>query len=219
MRISILTLAGIAIAVITTAVSSQGDRARRQAEGRRPRQTGRPVPTHAGVRYGKHKRNVLDLYIAESDKPTPLVVYIHGGGFRGGDKRSINANLLRQLRAKRVSMAAFNYRLTQTAPYPAAMHDCARALQFVRYHAKTYNIDRARIAATGGSAGAGISQWLAFHDDLAKPDSDDPIARQSTRLVAVAPFNAQTSYDPRFIQDLFDTDEVSGALLPFFGLH
>ena len=41
-------------------------------------------PTHANVKYGNHERNVFDLWLAESDKPTPLVIYIHGGGFRGG---------------------------------------------------------------------------------------------------------------------------------------
>ena len=48
-------------------------------------------PTHADVRYGPHERNVFDLYLTKSTKPTPLVLYIHGGGFRSGDKRSLNS--------------------------------------------------------------------------------------------------------------------------------
>jgi hypothetical protein len=63
------------------------------------------------------------------------------------------------------------------------------------------------MAATGGSAGAGISLWLGFHDDLANPDSEDPVLRESTRLTCMAVYNGQTSYDPRFIRELFpDTD-------------
>jgi len=59
----------------------------------------------------------------------------------------------------------------------------------------------------GGSAGAGISLWLGFHDDLADPDNEDPVLRESTRLSCMAVYNGQTSYDPRFIRDLFpDTD-------------
>ncbi len=193
-------------------------RARARSKQGQQQRPARPTPTHADLRYGPHERNVLDLFLAESTKPTPLVIYIHGGGFRGGNKNSINASMLSQLASKGVSMAAFNYRLSRSAPFPAQMHDCARALQFVRHHAKTYNIDPGRIAATGGSAGAGISQWLALRDDLADPASEDPISRQSTRLICAAPFNAQTSYDPRFIQELFDSKDVDDALVPFFGM-
>ena len=60
------------------------------AQQNQQRQQDRLQPTHADVRYGEHERNVLDLYLAKSDKPTPLVLYIHGGGFRGGDKRTLN---------------------------------------------------------------------------------------------------------------------------------
>ena len=58
-----------------------------------------PVPDHADVRYGPHERNVLDLWLTDSAEPAPLVIYYHGGGFRGGDKRSINPVLLRELLA------------------------------------------------------------------------------------------------------------------------
>jgi acetyl esterase/lipase len=115
-------------------------------------------------------------------------------------------------------VAAVNYRLSDAAPYPAQMHDSARALQYIRLHAEEYNIDPERIGAFGGSAGSGISQWLGFHDDLAEPDAVEPVRRQSTRLAAVAPFNAQSSYDPRVIWKLMDTNQVEEALRPFFGL-
>ena len=55
----------------------------------------RPAPDRADVPYGPHERNVLDFWAAESDGPAPLVVYIHGGGFRGGDKRGVPVPLLR----------------------------------------------------------------------------------------------------------------------------
>ena len=124
-----------------------------------------------------------------------------------------------QLLGNGVSVAAANYRLTDTAPYPAQMHDAARALQFIRLHAAEYGIDPTRIGATGGSAGAGISQWLAFHDDLADPDNPDPLLRQSTRLTAIVPVSAQTSYDPRFIKRLMNTEQVEEALIAFFGMR
>jgi hypothetical protein len=74
------------------------------------------------------------------------------------------------------------------------------------------------VGATGGSAGAGISMWLAFHDDLAEPKSEDRIARQSTRLTCAVVYGAQSSYDPRFIKKLFETDQVESALIALFGM-
>jgi len=203
---------------ITPAEDTAARMARLKVQGKRPSRPQRPKPDHADASYGPHERNVLDVWAARSDKPTPMVIYYHGGGFRGGDKRSVNVSLLGKLLERGVSMAAVNYRLTDVAPFPAQMHDCARALQFLRHHAKKYNIDPKRIGATGGSAGAGISMWLAFHDDLAKPDSEDPIARQSTRISAAVVYGGQSTYDPRAIQKLFNTDQIHPALITFFGM-
>jgi acetyl esterase len=179
----------------------------------------KPKPDLHDVRYGPHERNVLDLWQARGDGPRPLVVFIHGGGFRGGDKSNLPPALLKHCRDAGISVAAINYRLSQQAPFPAPMLDGARAVQFLRANAKEWNLDPKRVAATGGSAGAGISLWIGFHDDLADPRSDDPVARQSTRLSCTGVVAAQTSYDPRFIKK-----EIGGrahehpALLPFYGL-
>lgn len=175
-------------------------------------------PDLENVKYGPHERNVFDLWKAKGEGPRPLVIYYHGGGFRNGDKRTLNPWLLEVLLAKGVSVAAANYRLTDTAPYPAQMHDCARALQFIREHAADYGIDPKRVGATGGSAGAGISQWLLMHDDLADPKSDDPVRRRSTRVQCAVVYAAQSSYDPRVHQKMFKTDGVEGAMFPFYGL-
>ena len=177
-----------------------------------------PSPDHADVRYGPHERNVLDIWLARTQEPAPLVIYYHGGGFRAGDKRTMNPELLTRLLASGITVAAANYRLSDVAPYPAQMHDSARALQFLRLNAHRYHIDPRRVGAFGGSAGAGISQWLAYHDDLADVANSDPVLRQSTRLSAVAPFNAQSSYDPRFIRKLMQTDQIHPALIALFGM-
>ncbi|MHC4994079.1 MAG: alpha/beta hydrolase fold domain-containing protein [Planctomycetota bacterium] len=178
----------------------------------------RPQPTHADLRYGAHERNVIDLYLLESDTPTPLVVYIHGGGFRGGDKSGVSPGLIRECHVRGMSVASINYPLTDTAHFPVQFHDPARALQFIRHHARTYNLDPMRIGLTGGSAGAGISLWLAFHDDLAVQDSSDPIARQSTRVQAVAVSGAQTSYDPHWMmKHVGGVSYLNSALPPLWG--
>jgi acetyl esterase/lipase len=155
----------------------------------------------------------MDVWLAESDKPTPVLVSIHGGGFRGGNK-SVSGDLLRQCLESGISVVTITYRLSGEAIAPAQFLDSARAIQFVRHNAKQWNLDPARMAATGGSAGAGISLWLGFHEDLADPDNKDPVLRQSTRLTCMAVYNGQTSYDPRFIRDLFpDTDTYMHSAL------
>ena len=169
--------------------------------------------------YGPHERNRFDLWMADGEGPRPLLVFIHGGGFRGGDKRNVDAALLKSCLKAGISYAALNYRLSDQAIYPAPMHDCARAIQHIRQNANKWSIDPARIAATGGSAGAGISLWLAFHDDMANPDAEDPVARQSTRLSCVIARNAQSTYDPRVIKDIIPGKAYQeSALIQLFGL-
>lgn len=156
------------------------------------------------VPYGEHPRQVLDFYRAESETPTPVVFYIHGGGWRGGDKKMNPKAFLE----KGISVVAINYRYVTNAveedvkpPVKAPLEDAARALQFVRSKATEWNLDKNRIGATGGSAGACSSLWLAFHDDLADPDSEDPISRESTRLYCAAVNGAQVSLDPKELRE------------------
>src|SRR5262245_42074153 len=98
-------------------------------------------PDVADAKYGTHERNVLDVWKAKSDKPTPILIYIHGGGFRAGDKSSMNQGVLAKCLEAGISVAAINYRFSQHAPYPAPMQDGARAVQFLRSKAKDWNLD------------------------------------------------------------------------------
>lgn len=181
------------------AVRAKSDAAKRVAPAR-------IAPTEANVAYGEHPRQVLDFWQAESDQPTPVLFFIHGGGWMGGDKERVGM-IDRYLKAG-ISVVSINYRYVSQAyddgimpPVKAPLHDAARALQFVRSKAEQWNLDKTRIAASGGSAGACSSLWLAFHDDLANPESDDPIARQSTRILCAAVNGAQTTLDPKQMKE------------------
>ena len=203
---------------------AEAQEARRKAQAQRDNQqnarraASQPAPTHANVSYGDHQRHVLDFWQAESDTPTPLFIWIHGGGFRGGDKRSFPADLRAKCLAAGISCASIHYRLSGHAPYPAQMLDSARAVQFLRSKAEEWNLDPQRFAAGGGSAGSGISQWLGYHDDLADAASDSAVARQSTRLSCVFPINMQSTYDPREIKRIIPGQAYKHpALVPFFG--
>jgi acetyl esterase/lipase len=179
--------------------------AQQKKQGKRPPQ---PTPTAANVAYGKHERQVLDFWQAKSDKPTPLVLYIHGGGWQNGDKSGLSAAAIKRYLDNGISVAAINYRFVKQAvaekvepPVKAPLHDAARALQFIRSKAREWNLDKKRVGATGGSAGACSSLWLAFHDDLADPSSSDPVARESTRLYCAAVSGAQVSLDPKELRE------------------
>ena len=165
--------------------------------------------THIDYAYGDHARNKFDIWLANATEPTPLVAFIHGGGFVSGDKSSLYDSLRIDTFLNRgVSVATINYRY-QTNPnlnrpftpddvtVLDSIHDSMRAVQTIRHNAAAWNIDASQLAAYGGSAGAGTSLWLGFHDDLADPNSSDPIARQSTRLSAVGALNTQFTYDIR----------------------
>lgn len=164
-------------------------------------------PTAENLPYGKLERQVLDFWQAKSDKPTPVVFCIHGGGWSGGDKSGYYGGVKAFL-DKEISVVTINYRLMAqanaqkvTPPVKAPLEDAARALQFVRSKAGEWNIDKKRIAATGGSAGGASSLWLAFHDDMADPKSDDPVARESTRLYCAAVNGAQVTLDPKEVRE------------------
>ncbi len=165
-----------------------------------PRQIEKPRPTLVKVHYGEHERQVLDFWRAKSDKPTPLVVFIHGGGFRAGSKEGIPSALFALL-DKGISLMAINYRFSPGVTFPAHYMDSARSIQYARHHAKEWNIDPTRIGATGGSAGAGTSLWIGFHDDMADPKNADPVLRESTRLICMAVSGAQSTYDPFVIKE------------------
>ena len=186
---------------------------REELKGKRGRSRGkqggkvRPYkipPTHENVQYGPHERNVFDFWQAESTEPTALVVFIHGGGFVGGDKSKASPFIVQGCRDAGVSFMSINYRFREHAPIQDILRDAARAVQFVRQNAGKYRIDPKRIACYGGSAGAGTSLWLAVHDDLADPNSEDPVLRQSSRIAVAGCLNGQATYD------LTEWEEVIG---------
>jgi len=179
-----------------------------------------PPPDVRNAPYGPHERNVLDVWLPRSGGPAPLVIFIHGGGFYGGDKTGYRPVILTECLDAGMAFAAVNYRLTDVAGYPAQMLDAARAVQTLRHRAAEWHLDPNRFGATGGSAGAGISMWLGFHEDLADPGSDDPVARQSTRLSALAVYGAQCTYDPRDVAEIagFPHDTTHPALEKLFRL-
>jgi acetyl esterase/lipase len=183
----------------------------------------RPSPTVADYTYAKdHERQRFDFWQAKSEKPTPVVLLIHGGGWMNGDKTSYGTNMIQPFLDQGISVAAINYRFILQAmeqkvepPVKGCLHDAARALQTIRAKASEWNVDPKRVGATGGSAGACTSLWLALHDDLADPKSSDPVARQSTRLTCAAVNGAQTSLDPKQLREWIPNSIYGGHAFGF----
>ncbi|MFA6543362.1 MAG: alpha/beta hydrolase, partial [Limisphaerales bacterium] len=183
-RLAILS----AVLVLTGAIVSGADAPKAPAPAKKASPPSLP-PTQADVPYGTHPKQVLHFWKAESATPTPLLFFIHGGGWQAGDRMSGLAGILPNILKAGISVVSVEYRFIAEAtadkvepPVKGPLHDAARALQFVRSKAAEWNIDKQRIGASGGSAGACSSLWLAFHPDLADPKSGDPVARESTRL-------------------------------------
>ncbi|HEV8591834.1 MAG TPA: alpha/beta hydrolase, partial [Pyrinomonadaceae bacterium] len=190
MKLRFLTLS--LIALFATSAFAQDEEPKAQPS--------KPTPDIANGKYGPLERNVLDLWKPKVKKPTPLVVYIHGGGFVNGSKEKLSANLLKRFLDSGIAVMAINYSLLSTHVYPQAYIDCARAIQFARYNAKEWNLDKTKVSAIGSSAGALTSLWIGFHDDLADPKSSDPVLRESTRLSSVAVWSAQTTLEPDIVK-------------------
>jgi acetyl esterase/lipase len=183
-----------------------------------------PNPTHYDVAYGPHPKQLIHFWQAESETPTPVLFFIHGGGWSGGGRLSGVTTLLPTLLKEGISVASVEYRFIAeatadgvTPPVKGPLHDAARALQFLRSKAAEWNIDKTRIGASGGSAGACSSLWLAFHDDLADPKSEDPVARESTRLLFAAVNGAQTTLDPAQMKEWTPNSRYGGHAFGFTG--
>ncbi|QDV66860.1 acetyl esterase [Rosistilla carotiformis] len=183
-----------------------------------------PQPTQYDVSYGPHLKQVLHFWQAESDRPTPVLFFIHGGGWRNGGRLSGLSGMLPNILKEGISVVSVEYRFVDEAtadgvmpPVQGPLGDVARALQFVRSKAADWNLDKQRIGASGGSAGACSSLWLAFHPDMADPDSEDPVARESTRLWCAAVTGAQTTLDPKHMKEWTPNSRYGGHAFGFDG--
>lgn len=146
-------------------------------------------PTQRDVAYDNdHMAQVLDVYQVDTKEPSPVMVYIHGGGWRAGSKNRIPGFLAKAHDEGWLAVVSVEYRFTDVATHPAQVEDCLRAIQFVRQHARDWNLDPSRIGVTGGSAGGHLSAYVAVRDDFAQPDAKDPVSRQSSRVAFAIPF-------------------------------
>ena len=179
------------------------------------------------ISYDKYSDTKFDIWLPKSETPTGLLIFIHGGGFTSGDKSIVRKNgqwdfpeEIRTLLSNGIAVASINYRLLMKTGEDEGvikcLNDSKRALQYIRYNADKYNIDKTRIILAGTSAGAGTSLWIAANDDLKDLQNSDLVLRESTRVSGVALRETQASYnlEDKWINDVFIDYGVSwNALL------
>ena len=128
-----------------------------------------------------HPRNKLDLYLSpKTEKPVPLVIWIHGGGWRKGDKKNCPARFLLE---HGFAVASVNYRLSGHAVFPAQIEDCKAAIRWLRTNAKDLNIDPGRFGVWGSSAGGHLVALLGTSGDVEDFDPSNTTVSSSVQAV------------------------------------
>lgn len=148
------------------------------------------VELRADIAYhNEHERQKLDLMLPkeESSKPHPAIVFIHGGGWRSGDKGGgMWRSLPLQYASKGYVCISVNYRLTPDGVNVfGCIEDCRCAVRWLRANAEKYNIDPKRVGAFGNSAGAHLVSLLGLTADDTSFDGDAPYAGHSSGFQAV----------------------------------
>jgi acetyl esterase/lipase len=163
-----------------------------QAPGQPKKDLPPGTKAHEDLAYVKdgHERNKLDLCLPEkADGPLPVIVWVHGGGWRAGSKERTPAL---PFVAKGYAVASINYRLSQHAVFPAQIEDCKAALRWLRANAKTYNLDPKRIGVWGGSAGGHLVALLGTSADVKDLEGRGGSLDQTSRVQAVVDWYGPT---------------------------
>lgn len=134
----------------------------------------------ADVAYVKdaHEHQKLDIAFSKKGAPRPLLVWIHGGAFMGGDKAE-NYAVWGELMNKGYAVATINYRLSGDAKWPAQITDCKAAIRFLRAHAKDYNLAPTRIGVWGSSAGGHLAALVGTSGEAKKFDIGENLEQSS----------------------------------------
>lgn len=164
---------------------------------------------------GGHEQQRLDLFIPEkATGPTPLIVWIHGGGWASGDKSDCPP-LRARYTERGYAVASLNYRLSGVAIFPAQIEDCKAALRWLRAHAQEYNLDPTRIGVWGGSAGGHLVALLGVTGNIRDFDVGENLD-QSSAVQAVGDYFGPTDFiqmdahaikDARLIHDSTNSPE------------
>lgn len=158
---------------VVTAAEEQGYVSKKQPKKDKGRTAAVPdtVRVELDIPYAatENSRQRLDLYLPKnpkSEKPLPVVVYVHGGGWHSGDKGGGYRQVGPLVESGEYVGVSIGYRLTQEAIWPAQIHDCKAAIRWLRANAEKYNLDPDRIGLIGTSAGGHLVAMLGTSGDV-----------------------------------------------------
>ena len=152
------------------------------------------------LNYGEKEKNKLDLLLPNSKIKTPLIIYLHGGGYRGGKKENSykkrNLQFISNIVDKNIAYATINYPfLNNEDGLLSSLDDAKKALQFLKFNHEKFNIDKEKIILWGVSSGANSVLWLGLSDDMAEPESNNLYAKESTRVQGIISINGAHSFN------------------------
>jgi putative heme-binding domain-containing protein len=141
---------------------------------------------------GGHERHRLDLYLPEKpDGLLPVIVWVHGGAWRGGDKNNPPAL---PFVARGYAVASINYRLSQHAQFPAQIEDCKAAIRWLRANSKTYNLDPDHIGVWGASAGGHLVALLGTTAGVKELEGKTAASEPPSRVQCVVDWFGPTDF-------------------------
>ena len=164
----------------------------------------KPVPTQADVSYGPYPHQLLDVYLPpKGDGPFPVVIWFGGLWTPSKHVPPIDKLFPSHCAAVSVEVRVMGEGVSEkiNPPVSVCLLDARRALQFVRLHAKQWNLDPQRIAVGGSSQGALPALYIACAGQRADPQASDPVQRVSTRVTCAAAHRSQPSIDPKRMQE------------------
>ncbi len=184
-----------------------------------PRQAGAAGKVVADLVYAEvdGRELHLDLHLPPQAKDAPLVVYVHGGGWRGGSRKQAPW-FFGPLVEAGYAVASVEYRFSTTSPFPAQIHDCKGAVRWLRAHAGRYGCDASRVAAIGCSAGGHLALLLGLTDgDKRLEGAVGGNLDQSSRVAAVVDFYGPTNFVLRSKDQPEQTDKKGGKVFQLLG--
>ncbi|TDU66535.1 acetyl esterase/lipase [Prosthecobacter fusiformis] len=151
------------------AIAAGRGKPERPAAGKRPLPAGVEAKLDLAYAGTDNPRQKLDLYLPKErkgEKPLPVIVYIHGGGWRNGDKSGGIGGLGRFVTTGVYAGVSVGYRLTGESQWPTQIHDCKAAIRWIKAHAAEYGLDATKIGVWGTSAGGHLVSMLGTSGDV-----------------------------------------------------
>jgi acetyl esterase/lipase len=138
----------------------------------------------------------LDIYLPDSGNgPFPVILSIHGGAFKFGDKDDSQVNPMLEGLSRGYAIVSINYRLSSEAKFPAQIYDVKASLRWIRANAKQYKFNPDKIAAWGGSAGGTLAALAGTSGNVKElEDLTESNPTQSSRVQAVVDWFGPTDF-------------------------